>query len=317
MQAVGRRRDGSTFPAEVAASQARAGDRVLDTMFVRDISERKQAQEQREQLEAQLRQASKMEAMGTMAGGIAHDFNNLLAPILGYVELLLADAPPQSAQREDLEQVHRAALRAKDVVRQILSYSRKAAPAFATVDLAPLVREALSLLGTSLPANIEIRSHVEPDTAVRGDAVQLHQVVMNLGTNAIHAMRETGGVLEVRLETVVPDAALAAAHPGLDTGRAVRITVRDTGHGMDSATLERLFEPFFTTKPPGEGTGLGMAIVHGIVAEHGGAITVASAPGAGTRLDIYLPASRLEQAVAPAAPAAAPRGVGRLLAGGR
>ena len=313
LQAVGRRRDGSTFPAEVGQSQARAGDRVLDTMFVRDISERKLAQEQRERLEGQLRQAQKMETVGTMAGGIAHDFNNLLAPILGYVELLLADAPPESPRRDDLEQVHQAALRAKGLVRQILSFSRKAVQQFAPVALAPLVGEALTLLRASLPANIEIRSHIEPDTAVLGDATQLHQVVMNLCTNAIHAMRESGGVLEVRLESVVPDASLTAAHPRLATGRAVRITVRDTGHGMDSATMERLFEPFFTTKPPGQGTGLGMAIVHTIVTAHGGVITAESALGVGTRLEIHLPASAIEQALTAAAPAATQRGEGRVL----
>jgi len=312
-QAVGRRRDGSTFPAEVVLAQARVADRVLDTVFVRDISERKRAQEERDMLEAQLRQAQKMETVGTLAGGIAHDFNNLLAPILATVDLLLGDAP-QGALRDDLEQIRRAALRARDLVRQILSFSRRAEQQLAALQLAPLIREALALLRASLPSTIEIRSNLEPDVAVVGDASQLQQVVMNLSTNAFHAMRERGGVLDVRLETVAPDGVLAAAHPALAAaGRVVRLTVRDTGRGMDAATLERLFEPFFTTKPPGEGTGLGMAIVHGIVTAHGGAITVESTPGVGTTFEIFLPARGAVQAAAAAAPAAATRGEGRVL----
>ena len=314
-QAVGRRSDGSTFPAEVVATQARVGDRVLDTVFVRDISERKRAQEEREQLEAQLRQAQKMETVGTLAGGIAHDFNNLLAPILATVDLLLADVPPQGAVRDDLGQIRRAALRARDLVRQILTFSRRGEQRLAPLQLTPLVTEALTLLRASLPATIEIRSALEAEIAVAGDAGQMEQLVMNLCTNAFHAMRETGGVLEVRLESVEPGAAIAAAHPALArAGRAVRLTIRDTGHGMDAATRERIFEPFFTTKPAGEGTGLGMAIVHGIVTAHGGAITVESAPGAGTRFEIYLPAHSAEHAAEEAAaPAVAPRGEGHVL----
>jgi two-component system, cell cycle sensor histidine kinase and response regulator CckA len=313
-QAVGRRADGTTFPAEVAVTQAHVGDRVLDTVFVRDISERKRAQQEREQLEAQLRQAQKMETVGTLAGGIAHDFNNLLAPILTTVDLLLTDAPRQGALRDDLEQVRRAALRAKDLVRQILTFSRRAEQQVAPLHLTPLIGEALALLRASLPATIEIRSDLEPGVGVVGDGSQLQQVVMNLCTNAFHAMRETGGVLDVRLETVVPDGALAAEHPGLAAaGRAARLTVRDTGHGMDAATLERLFEPFFTTKAPGEGTGLGMAIVHGIVSTHGGAITVDSAPGAGATFQVYLPARGAAPAAAVPAAAGARRGEGRVL----
>jgi PAS domain S-box-containing protein len=312
-QAVGRRRDGSTFPAEVVLAQARVAGQALDTVFVRDISERKRAQEERELLEAQLRQAQKMETVGTLAGGIAHDFNNLLSPILATVELLLADHPAGEL-RDDLDQVRRAALRAKDLVRQILSFSRRAEQQLTALDLTPLVREALALLRASLPATIEIRSRLEAGIGVVGDGGQLQQVLMNLCTNASHAMRDAGGVLEVRLETVVPDVALTAAHAELAAaGRAARLTVRDTGHGMNAATLERLFEPFFTTKPPGEGTGLGMAIVHGIVTAHGGAITVDSTPGVGTTFEVWLPARRADQPAAAVAPAAPERGEGRVL----
>jgi PAS domain S-box-containing protein len=311
LEVAGRRGDGATFPAEVKFTEARAGDRILYTVFIRDISQRKRAAEERERLEAQLRHAQKLDTIGTLAGGIAHDFNNILTPIIGTVEL--ARMGPVSAEiKADLEQVLEAALRAKALVKQILLFSRGGETIFSTIEIGPIVKEALRLLRASLPATIEIKSSIAPDVAsVVGDPTQLHQVVMNLCINAYHAMREHGGVLEVRVDMVDMDAIAAG---GAEEHRAVRLLVRDTGHGMDAATLERLFEPFFTTKPVGEGTGLGMSIVHGIITHHGGSITVQSTPGSGTTFEIRLPSAEEEEAVGEKA--TAPRqvkGKGRIL----
>jgi PAS domain S-box-containing protein len=311
LEVSGRRRDGATFPTEVKFTEARAGDRILHTVFIRDISARKRAAEELDRLEAQLRHAQKMETVGTLAGGIAHDFNNILTPIIGYVELALGEPLPADTTA-DLGQVLAAATRAKDLARQILMFSRRGEMVFSTIDVGPIVKEALKLLRASLPATIEIASSIAPDVApVVGDPTQLHQVLMNLCTNAYHAMRDHGGVLDVRVDMVDVDTMTGGSAADQ---RAVRFVVRDTGQGMNAATLERLFEPFFTTKPVGEGTGLGMSIVHGIIAQHGGTITVESAPGSGTTFEIHLPSAEQEVPVGEkvAAPIQA-RGEGRIL----
>jgi len=274
----------------------------------------KRAAELREQLEAQLRHAEKLETIGTLAGGIAHDFNNLLTPILGYVELLTADTDSAST-KADLEQVRQAADRAKDLVKQILLFSRRGVKTFSLVDVGSIITEALKLVRSSLPATIEIQLSIAADVELAlADPTQLHQVVMNLCTNAYQAMRSRGGVLEVRLEMMELSAQAATALPAFGADRAIRLLVRDTGLGMDAATLERLFEPFFTTKPVGEGTGLGMSIVQGIIAEHGGTITVGSTPGIGTTFEVYLPPAPPDAAVAEKAVGAPQaRGEGRIL----
>ena len=253
---------------------------------------------ERQLLEAQLRQAQKMEAIGTLASGIAHDFNNILAAILGYSELTLDEVPPASRARQHLQQVLAAGVRAKELVQQILLFSRQTEQARQPVHLAPLVTEALALLRAALPATIELRQVLADDIGVIvADPTQIHQVLLNLCTNAAQAMRDTGGMLTVGLDTCERVADLPAGAPRLTPGPYVRLTVRDTGHGMTPAILERIFEPFFTTKDVGEGTGLGLAVVHGIIANHGGAIWVDSAPGHGTTFAVYLP--RSDRATAP------------------
>jgi PAS domain S-box-containing protein len=260
----------------------RAGQIVGASAIARDITERKR-------LEAQMRRAQKMEAIGTLAGGIAHDFNNLLSAMLGYAEMATDDLPSDGRAAEHLREVFAAGKRAKDLIRQILTFSRQAEQERKPVQLHLVVKEVLKLIRASLPTTIEIRQAVQPSGLVLADAIQMHQVLMNLCTNAEHAMRPRGGVLEVRLEPVEVGSTLSARHPSLKLGPHVRLTVRDTGSGMEPAVLERIFDPFFTTKGPGEGTGMGLAMVHGIVADHGGAIAVESAPGRGTRFQIYLP----------------------------
>ncbi len=245
---------------------------------------------ERKRLEAQLRQAQKMEAIGTLAGGIAHDFNNILTAILGYTELALNDIRQDRAAWRYLQEVRKAGQRAKTLVQQILTFSRRTEQARTPVQLPRLVEEALTLLRASLPSTIAIRHHISQDAGtVLADPTQLQQVLLNLCANAEYAMRETGGLLEIRLQPVEVDEQVTAQHPELPAGPYVRITVTDTGHGMTPDVVERIFEPFFTTKRPGEGTGMGLALVHGIVASHGGVVTVASVVGQGTTFTVYLP----------------------------
>ena len=254
-------------------------------------------------MEEQLGQAQKMEALGTLAGGIAHDFNNILNAISGYTELARMELKENPRVREHLGAVLEASGRATDLVRQILTFSRQEKVARRPVQLRSVVAESLKLLRATIPATIEFDTDLATDApVVLADATQIHQIMMNLGTNAWYAMKDRIGRLQVRLEKCVVDAAPIAAQPRLGPGVYARITVGDTGSGMDAATLRRIFEPFFTTKPPGEGTGLGMAVVHGIIASHDGVITVRSQPGEGTVFDLYFPA------LAGGAPAAAEEG---------
>lgn len=278
--------------------------REAQTMLERRVAERTAALQglneqlqadiaMRKSLEEQLRQAKKMEAMGALAGGIAHDFNNILAAIIGYTELVTDDMPRHSPSRQYLQEVLLASNRAKELVQQILMFSRQHEIEKQPVRVAMLVRETLQLIRASLPSTIEIHANVpEESGTVLADVTQLHQVLMNLCTNAEHAMRATGGVLQIRVNTVDIDEGFAAQHTALHAGPHVRFLVQDTGHGIPPDVLKRIFDPFFTTKDVGEGTGMGLAMVHGIITNHGGAITVESALGQGTTVTIYLP--RLE-----------------------
>jgi len=255
-----------------------------------DITALKEAEENKLKLEAQLRQAQKMEALGTLAGGIAHDFNNILYAMIGYTELAMNDLPEEQPARKHLDQVHQAGLRARDLVRQILSFSRQAEQEFKPLVLGPIIREVLKLLRSSLPATIEIRSELAAESeTVLADPTRIHQMLMNLCTNAAQSMGRKGGLLEVALERVEVSRDQATEETELVPGGWCRLTVRDTGRGMDEATLARIFEPFFTTKDIGQGTGLGLAVVHGIVKSHGGVIKAESRPGRGSRFQVYLP----------------------------
>ncbi len=256
----------------------------------RDITDRKQAEDAKDQLEAQLRQSRRLETLGTLAGGIAHDFNNILQAILGCVELARGKMGAEDATHSYLERVNDAAQRGKDLVRQILTFSRRGEQERSLVSVQQVLDEALKLLRATFPASIEIRQEsAAGDATILGDATQIHQVLMNLCTNAYHAMPE-GGVLDVGLRHITVAEGDRRAHPGLEPGRFVELTVEDTGHGMSTETLERVFEPFFTTKQVGTGTGLGLSVAHGIVKSHGGEITASSEVGAGTTFAVYLPA---------------------------
>jgi PAS domain S-box-containing protein len=288
-----------------------ADGREHGVIITRDITASIEAENTRKSLEAQLRQAQKMEAIGTLAGGIAHDFNNILTGILGNMELAGLELPPGHPARTFLRDALKASNRARDLVAQILLFSRRRDQQRVVTALDRVVKEAIGLLRASLPSTIEFQTSIAPNCPrVLCDATQIHQVVMNLGTNAAHAMRERGGVFTVSLGVSDADPALAAAHPQLASGRAVCLRVRDTGCGMDAPTRERIFEPFFTTKPSGEGTGLGLAVVHGIMQNHDGAITVDSHPGKGTEFRLYFPAVETGETETVNIPVQPPRGNG-------
>lgn len=276
--------------------------------IARDVTAVRQDAENRRSLEAQLFQAQKMESIGTLAGGIAHDFNNILTGILGFTDLAAQSLRPGDPARSSLDEVRKAGLRARDLVAQILTFSRQKEASQVTVDLARVVGDALKFLRASTPATIKIERRLTSGN-VLADPTQIHQVVLNLCTNAIHAMRGGVGTLAVTVVPVVVDEVLAATMPKVVPGDFLCLTVADTGHGMDEPTLRRVFDPFFTTKQPGEGTGLGLAVVQGIVATHGGGIAVESKAGVGSVFRVYFPASvRIETPVAAVPPPKPGRG---------
>ena len=265
---------------------------ALVALAARELTRRERADERVREGEARLRQAEKMEAVGRLASGIAHDFNNILGGILGYGEMILETAPEGSALQRYAKNLLAGANRARDLVDQILAYSRSQRAQRAPVDMSRIVRETLDLVRGSLAAGIELAPSLPDEPlVVIGDATQLHQIVMNLCTNAIQAMNDTG-TLRVALGSHEVAQGRVVAHGVLAPGRYVQLTVSDTGSGMDAATLARIFEPFFTTKEVGRGTGLGLALVYGIVTDSGGAIHVTSELGRGSTFEIYLPQSQ-------------------------
>ncbi len=279
----------------VAITKDKAGQPRHALIMVKDITEVRMAEENRQRLESQLRQAQKMEAIGTLAGGIAHDFNNILGAIIGYSEMAIFDTEKGSMVHSNIEQVLKAGHRAKDLVKQILAFSRKSEQDKKIILITPIIKEVLKLLRASLPTTIEIRQHIDPSLgAIFADPTQIHQVMMNLGTNSAHAMENTGGLLEVRGSNVDLDDEAASQYTGLVPGRYIRLAVSDTGHGIDSKALERIFDPYFTTKTKDKGTGMGLAVVHGIVKGHNGGLKVSSKPGRGTLFEILFPRTASE-----------------------
>jgi PAS domain S-box-containing protein len=253
--------------------------------FARNITRQKQ-------LEGQLRNAQKMEAIGTLAGGIAHDFNNILSAIIGYTDLTTLILPDDAPARSSLNEVMNAAQRAKELVYRILSFSQMHEQEQKPVRIDLIIQEALKLLRPSLPATIRIEQQTDCQGTILADPTQIHQVVVNLCTNAYQAMQEDGGVLKVSLEQVKFTLDELVDHLDLDAGDYLKLTVTDTGHGMDEQTMQRIFDPYFTTKEDGKGTGLGLAVVYGIVSAHKGAIQVKSKSGRGTTFEVFFPCIR-------------------------
>lgn len=282
---------GSVVTMEFAISPRVKNGRVVGLLGIgRNVTERKKAGEAHAELEAQLRQAQKMEAIGNLAGGIAHDFNNILTAIIGNAQLAQMELPEEHQAHAMLGQTLVASHRAKDLVKQILTFSRREEQKRTPTHLGAVVKESIKLLRSVLPSSIQICARI-PDSLpkIMADETQLHQIVVNLATNAAHAMEEMGGRLDILVEEVTVDREMISQRPQLKPGRFLRLWVTDTGAGMDEQTLQRIFEPFFTTKETGKGTGLGLAVVHGIVQQHDGAIVVYSVPGKGTSFQIYFP----------------------------
>jgi PAS domain S-box-containing protein len=286
-----RKKTGELFWEQATIAPVRDADDVI-THYVavkEDITERKK-------LESQFRQVQKLEAIGLLAGGIAHDFNNILSAIIGYTEISQSVIEPESEVAEYLAHVLEASGRAKELINQIMMFSRETEQELRPIRVALPVKEALKLIRASVPATIEIRSEILSQASALADPTQVHQIVMNLCTNAAHAMKENGGLLQVRLTDITVDHGdHRKNYPDAGRGEYVRLTISDQGHGIDALHQDRIFDPFFTTKEKGEGTGMGLSVVHGIVKSYGGLLYVQSRPGEGSTFEILIPA--LESAV--------------------
>ncbi len=305
-EVVNKRKDGTLYTEEMTITPVRGADgEVAHFVAIKqDVTERRL-------LENQLRQAQKMEAIGVLAGGIAHDFNNILGAIICFTEVAKMDHRGDAELQENLNEVLRASERAASLVRQILSFSRQQQLERTSLQISLVVKEALKLLRATLPSTITIDQTIAADLPeVLADPTQIHQVIMNLCTNAAHAMRGTQGQLRVQMDVLHVPLGGSLPNPALVAGDFVRLIVSDTGCGMEAAVRERIFEPFFTTKHPGEGTGLGLSVVHGIVKEHEGVIAVESEPGRGTIFTIYFPAQAVIKGKDAASAAEIPQGAG-------
>jgi len=290
-------KNGKRIPVEIHARLFEYKDRLAIISTVRDITDRKRAEKERLALEAQLQQAQKMESIGTLAGGIAHDFNNILGIILGNAELAMDDVPEWNPAKLNLKEIRTASLRARDVVRQLLSFARKTRLEKKPTNIVPIIKESLKLIRSSIPTSIDIHRNIPADVdTILADPTQINQVLINLCTNANHAMPD-GGIIDVTLKNVVLNENITGQYPDLHPGRYVNLTVSDTGHGIPKEDIDRIFDPYFTTKEVGKGTGMGLAVIHSIVKEHNGIMTVKSELGKGTTFTIFFPVVEKEAVI--------------------
>ena len=280
------------FYSIICSSVTRSNAPASRLYIFRDITRNKMMEKERIAAEVKFQQASKMESIGTLAGGIAHDFNNILSAVIGYAELALDEVEKGSRLEDNLQEVYTAGLRAKDLVKQILTFARQAGEELKPVQVNILAKEALKLLRSSLPTTIEIKQDIESDSLIMADPTQVHQIFMNLCTNAGQAMEEKGGVLRVGLTDVRLDADFTKTHEDLKPGDYLKLSVSDTGSGISPEVMKSIFDPYFTTKAPGEGTGMGLATVHGIVKRYGGEIVVDSEVEKGSIFTVYLPITK-------------------------
>jgi PAS domain S-box-containing protein len=304
-----KRRDGRLYHLEADILPIKGEDGRIKNFaaIMRDITHE-------EDMAAQLRQAQKMEAIGTLAGGIAHDFNNILTALLGFSELGLLSSEKESRTHDHFSAIYDAGQRAKDLVAQILTFSRLNEECHKPIYLYTILKEALKLLRSTLPSTITFKTNITKDNIyVMADATAIHQIVMNLCTNAAHAMQENGGVLTVNLEKVDLESKATAAYPHIKPGPHLKLSISDTGHGMTRDVMDHIFDPYFTTKKKGEGTGLGLSVVHGIVQNHGGMIIADSEPGKGSTFSVYFPVIAVKIKTAKPRPEEVPRGSERIL----
>ena len=297
---------GTSVPIDVSVSYEPHLDGATTTIFARDLTAQKRIEAHRNALETQLRASQKMQAVGTMAGGIAHDFNNIISAILGNVDLAKQDAGPDSPALVSLNEIDKAGRRARNLVRQILTFSRNEPARRIPIQLAEVIHETTRLLKVALPPTVDMKVSIDPTTpAVLADATQVEQALLNLCTNAIHAMDGKSGTIGIELGHNLQTSTAQVERRAGVRGQHVKITVSDTGAGIPAETLARVFEPFFTTKPVGQGTGLGLSVVHGIMHTHMGAVDVQSSPGNGSVFSLYFPVS--DQSAVPIATAEVPR----------
>jgi PAS domain S-box-containing protein len=291
-----RRRDQSIITVLLSAAYIEIKGEKFLMLIATDITDRKQAEEEKKKLEMQLIQAQKMEAIGTLAGGIAHDFNNILSSVIGFAGLAQMKLEAGKSLGNELNEVLEAGARAKDLVKQILTFSRKTEIQKIPMELVPLIKETSKFIRASLPSTIEIKQDLNvAGSMIMADPTQVHQVLMNLCTNAAHAMKERGGILDIRLKEVDLDDEVSRQFKGLEAGRYLRLSISDNGCGIPKEIISKIFDPFFTTKERGEGTGMGLSVVHGIVVAMGGDITVYSDPGIGTTFNVLLPTYKGEK----------------------
>jgi len=288
-----RRKDGSKLDVSLNVSAARDenGNILYSRSTWRDITKSKQAEKERKSLREQLAQAQKMEAIGNLAGGIAHDFNNILSSVIGFTELALDDVEKGTNVEDSLQELYAAGKRAKDLVKQILTFARQSDEQLKPLEVDKITKEVLKFIRSSIPSSIEIKYNIKSDSLIMGNPTQFHQMLMNLCTNAAYAMEDKGGTLEIHLKDI-SIARSTSNTMDLKPGDYIEIKVSDTGPGISPDLIESIFEPYFTTKAPGEGTGMGLAMVQGIVESYGGKVTVDSMLGEGTIFKIYLPITR-------------------------
>lgn len=305
-------RSGAPLCVRFSARETRVNGEVYLVSILTDITEQRAADERLRRSEQQLQQAQKLEAIGTLASGIAHDFNNVLSAVIGNAELAQLELPPTHSARGNMQQVLQASQRAAGLIQQILTFTRKTESKRVVSKVTPIVKETLRFLKATIPASIELRHRVIDSPAIACDLTQLHQVMLNLCTNAVHAMKSHPGLIEIVEESTEIDSTAEGVLAELKPGKYLRLRVLDTGCGMSPEVLQRVFDPFFTTKKPGEGTGLGLSVVHGIMRTHHGAVTISSTPGQGTVFHLYFPVAPAGQPEAPSASAEPPaRGRGQ------
>jgi len=304
-----RAQNGRIFPVKITSNYLEFKDEWYSISFVRDITEEKNKEKQKERMEAHLNQSQRLEALGTLAGGIAHDFNNILSAIIGYTELTQLACMSDPKTSSHLSQLLAAGMRAKNLVSQILSFSRQSNLEKHPIDISKVIKEALTLIKISAPANVAISHNIKADLGIiSANETQIHQIIMNLCTNAHHAMEEKGGKLEIELIPVLISTMDFKQYPELPPGQYLKLSVSDTGYGISPEKLPHIFDPYFTTKPVGEGSGLGLSTVHGIVKDHGGSIKVYSELQNGTTFQVFLPLTEVEPYHALTAEANLPRG---------